>query len=73
VSAPPLDATPASDAIVWMTTAVPRTTKPARLDDLGAASVALTPDDLRAIDAAASHITVAGARYPEALEKGTGL
>jgi aryl-alcohol dehydrogenase-like predicted oxidoreductase len=42
-------------------------------ENLGAASIQLTPDDLRAIDAAASMITVEGARYPEALEKRTGL
>jgi len=53
---------------------IPGTTKLARLEEnLGAASIALTPDDLRAIDAAASKITVEGARYPEALEKRTGL
>ena len=33
----------------------------------------LTPDDLREIEAAASKITVQGARYPEKLEKMTGL
>ncbi|MCU1231930.1 MAG: aldehyde oxidase, partial [Acidobacteria bacterium] len=39
----------------------------------GAASIELTPEDLRDIDAAASQITIEGARYPEALEKRTGL
>jgi hypothetical protein len=33
----------------------------------------LTPDDLREIEAATSRITIQGARYPEALEKRTGL
>jgi hypothetical protein len=36
-------------------------------------SIQLTDDDLRDIDAAASKITVEGARYPERLEKMTGL
>jgi hypothetical protein len=35
--------------------------------------VNLTPEDLREIDAAASKITVEGERYPEALQKMTGL
>jgi hypothetical protein len=33
----------------------------------------LTPDDLREIDGAAAKITIQGARYPEHLEKRTGL
>lgn len=50
------------------------TTKLNRLEEnLGAANVELTPDDLRAIDTAASRIRVEGARYPEELEKRTGL
>ena len=53
---------------------IPGTTKLNRLEEnIGAASVQLTRDDLRAIDAAASKITVEGARYPEELEKRTGL
>jgi hypothetical protein len=40
--------------------------------DIGAASVELTPDDLREIDEAASKIKVEGARYPEQLERMTG-
>ena len=44
-----------------------------RLDEnLGAASVELTPDDLRDVDSAASKIQVEGARYPEHLERMTG-
>ena len=73
-------ATPAQIALAWLLAQrpwivpIPGTTKLARLDEnLGAASIALTPDDLRAIQAAASKITVEGARYPEALEKRTGL
>lgn len=53
---------------------IPGTTKLHRLDEnIGSASVELTPDDLRDIDTAASKITVLGARYPEKLEKMTGL
>jgi aryl-alcohol dehydrogenase-like predicted oxidoreductase len=73
-------ATPAQIALAWLLAQrpwivpIPGTTKLARLDEnLGAASIALAPDDLRAIEAAASKITVEGARYPEALEKRTGL
>jgi hypothetical protein len=40
---------------------------------IGAVNVQLTAEDLRAIDAAASRIQVEGARYPEELEKRTGL
>jgi aryl-alcohol dehydrogenase-like predicted oxidoreductase len=44
-----------------------------RLDEnIGAVSVALTPDDLRDIESATSKITVQGARYPEKLERMTG-
>jgi hypothetical protein len=41
--------------------------------NIGAAAVELTADDLRDIDSAASKIKVEGARYPEKLEKMTGL
>jgi diketogulonate reductase-like aldo/keto reductase len=41
-------------------------------ENIGAASVELTPEDLRDIDSAASKITVQGARYPEHLEQRTG-
>jgi len=41
-------------------------------ENIGAVDVELTPDDLREIDAAASQITVQGARYPEHLERLTG-
>ncbi|TMQ61633.1 MAG: aldo/keto reductase, partial [Candidatus Eisenbacteria bacterium] len=47
--------------------------KLARLEEnIGAAAVELTPDNLREIDAAASTIKVQGARYPEHLEQLTG-
>ena len=53
---------------------IPGTTKLSRLEEkLGAVDVQRTADDLRAIDCAASKINVQGARYPEALERRTGL
>jgi hypothetical protein len=42
-------------------------------ENLGALAVELTANDLRNIDAAASNITIQGARYPEKLEQMTGL
>jgi len=73
-------ATPAQIALAWLLAQkpwivpIPGTTKLSRLEEnLGAADVALTPEDLRVIDAAASKIQVEGARYPEELEKRTGL
>ena len=72
-------ATPAQIALAWLLAQkewivpIPGTTKPHRLEEnLGAASVELTPDDLRDIENAASKITVQGARYPEKLEQMTG-
>jgi hypothetical protein len=41
-------------------------------ENIGAAAIELTSDDLREIDNAASQVTVHGARYPEALEQMTG-
>jgi len=74
------NATPAQIALAWLLAQkpwivpIPGTTKLNRLEEnLGAANVELTPDDLRAIDSAASKIQVEGARYPEELEKRTGL
>jgi len=73
-------ATPAQIALAWLLAQkpwmvpIPGTTKLQRLDEnIGALSVELTPGDLRDIDAAASKITVEGARYPERLEQMTGL
>jgi aryl-alcohol dehydrogenase-like predicted oxidoreductase len=73
-------ATPAQIALAWLLAQkpwivpIPGTTKLARLEEnIGAVSVELTPDDLREIDGAASTIEIHGARYPEALEKRTGL
>lgn len=74
------NATPAQIALAWLLAQkpwivpIPGTTKLHRLEEnLGAAGVELTQDDLRAIDEAASKIRVEGARYPEELEKRTGL
>src|ERR1700756_4683399 len=53
---------------------IPGTTKLHRLEEnIGAASIELSHDDLQQIDSAASAIKVEGARYPERLEKMTGL
>ena len=72
-------ATPAQIALAWLLAQkpwivpIPGTTKLHRLEEnIGAASVELTPDDLRDIDTAASKIAVQGARYPEKLEQMTG-
>jgi aryl-alcohol dehydrogenase-like predicted oxidoreductase len=72
-------ATPAQIALAWLLAQkpwivpIPGTTKLHRLDEnMGAAAVELTPDDLQDIDSAASKITVQGTRYPENLEKLTG-
>ena len=72
-------ATPAQIALAWLLAQkpwmvpIPGTTKLHRLDEnVGALAVQLTPEDLRDIDAAASKITVQGARYPERLEQMTG-
>ena len=73
------EATPAQIALAWLLAQkpwivpIPGTTKLARLEEnLGAASLTLTDDDLRQIDEAAAQITVEGARYPEKLEQMTG-
>jgi aryl-alcohol dehydrogenase-like predicted oxidoreductase len=73
-------ATPAQVALAWLLAQkpwivpIPGTTKLSRLEEnIGAVSIQLTPEDLRDIDAAASKIKVEGARYPERLEKMTGL
>jgi len=72
--------TPAQIALAWLLAQkpwivpIPGTTKIERLDEnIGAAAVELTPDDLREMESAASKITVEGVRYPEKLEKMTGL
>ena len=72
--------TPAQIALAWLLAQkpwivpIPGTTKLNRLEEnIGAGAVELTANDLRDIGAAASKITVEGARYPERLEKMTGL
>ena len=72
-------ATPAQIALAWLLAQkpwivpIPGTTKPTRLEEnIGAASIELTSDDLREVESASSKIKVEGARYPEALEKMTG-
>jgi aryl-alcohol dehydrogenase-like predicted oxidoreductase len=53
---------------------IPGTTKLSRLDEnIGSLEIKLTADDLRSIDDAASKITVEGERYPEKLQRMTGL
>ena len=72
-------ATPAQIALAWLVAQkpwivpIPGTTKRYRLEEnLGAAAVRLTADDLREIDRAASDIAVHGARYPEHLQHMVG-
>jgi aryl-alcohol dehydrogenase-like predicted oxidoreductase len=72
-------ATPAQIALAWLLAQkpwivpIPGTTKVARLEEnIAAASIELTTDDLRDIELAASKITVQGARYPEQIEQLTG-
>ena len=68
--------TPAQIALVWILAQkpwmvpIPGTTKLHRLEEnIGAAAIELTPDDLRQIGSATSKIPVQGARYPENLQK----
>jgi aryl-alcohol dehydrogenase-like predicted oxidoreductase len=72
-------ATPAQIAVAWLLAQkpwivpIPGTTKIHRLEEnIGAAGVELTPEDLRELGSAASKITVQGARYPEELQKMVG-
>ena len=69
-------ATPAQIALAWLLAQkpwivpIPGTTKLNRLEEnIGAAALELTPDDLREIESAASNITVQGDRYPEDMER----
>jgi aryl-alcohol dehydrogenase-like predicted oxidoreductase len=73
-------ATPAQIALAWLLAQkpwivpIPGTRKLERLDEnIGGVAVELTPDDLHEIDRAASAIKLEGARYPERLERMTGL
>jgi len=72
-------ATPAQIALAWLLAKkpwivpIPGTTKLHRLEEnLGAAAIELTSDDLRDIESAAAKITVQGNRYPDRLEAMTG-
>jgi aryl-alcohol dehydrogenase-like predicted oxidoreductase len=73
-------ATPAQVAVAWLLAQrpwivpIPGTTKLHRLEEnMGAASIELTQEDLCDIESAASKISVQGARYPEHIEQKTGL
>ncbi len=72
-------ATPAQIALAWLLAQkpwivpIPGTTKLSRLEEnIGAASIELTPEDLQEINNAASRITIQGNRYPEQLSKLVG-
>jgi aryl-alcohol dehydrogenase-like predicted oxidoreductase len=74
------NATPAQIALCWLLAQkpwivpIPGTTRLHRLEEnLGAASIGLTPEDVREIDRVASTIKVEGDRYPESLSRLTGL
>jgi len=74
------NATPAQVALAWLLAQkpwivpIPGTTKLHRLEEnIGAADVKLTSDDLREMNKAASKIDVIGSRYPEQMERMTGL
>ncbi len=73
-------ATPAQIALAWLLAQqpwivpIPGTKQLSRLEEnIGAVNITLTPDDLREIERATSRITVHGARYPDELERRTGL
>jgi len=72
-------ATPAQIALAWLLAKkpwivpIPGTTKPGRLEEnLGGAAVALTPDDVRALEDASGKIALQGARYPKFHEQLVG-
>ena len=72
-------ATTAQVALAWLLAQrpwivpIPGTTKLKRLEEnMHAAALELTPDDLRAIENAAANIAIQGERYPEELERRTG-
>jgi aryl-alcohol dehydrogenase-like predicted oxidoreductase len=73
------NASPAQIALAWLLAQkpwivpIPGTKKLERLDEnLGAAAVELTADDLLEIEEASSKIRILGGRYPENLQKMTG-
>ena len=72
-------ATPAQIALAWLLAQkpwivpIPGTTKLHRLEEnIGAAAIKLTPEEVQELETTASKITVQGARYPEALQKLVG-
>jgi len=74
------NATPARIALAWLLAQkpwivpIPGTTKLSRLEEnIGAAEVELSAEDLRDLNSAASKISVQGERYPEGMERMTGL
>lgn len=74
------NATPAQIALAWVLAQkpwivpIPGTTKLHRLqENIGAASIALTMDELKEIETASNNIQIMGSRYTEAMEKSTGL
>jgi aryl-alcohol dehydrogenase-like predicted oxidoreductase len=74
------NATPAQIALAWLLAQkpwivpIPGTTKLNRLEEnIGAASISLSSQELSDLHSALERINVAGDRYPEALEKRTGL
>ncbi len=73
-------ATPAQIALAWLLAQkpwiapIPGTTKLHRLEEnIGAADIELTSADLAEIEAAAATVAIQGGRYPEALERMTGV
>lgn len=73
-------AVPAQIALAWLLSQkpwivpIPGTTKLSRLkENIGAAEIKLTSEDLMEINSALQDIKIAGERYPEELEKRTGL
>ena len=74
------NATKAQIALAWILAKkpwivpIPGTTKLNRLEEnIGSAGISLTPEDLRDISSALEEIKIVGDRYPEELEKRTGL
>ncbi len=74
------NATPAQIALAWVLAQkpwivpIPGTTKPHRLtENIGAASLDLSPEELAEMDSASARIKVMGDRYTEAMERSTGL
>jgi len=75
-----MGATPAQIALAWLLAQrpwivpIPGSTRLERIrENIGAASLALSAEDAAAISAAVAAVPVEGARYPESIERGTGL